>query len=170
MTAIEIPTCLYRFFDRAGRLLYIGISVNPPARFARHADDKPWWPEVDHSRTRLVWFDSRAEAEKLELMAVRDERPLHNIVTGDVDGRPTFLKDPNRSWGRPVTILTPHQEQQLSVAVEAGERADEADRKLWEAVEVARSAGVPDVLLCERTGISRATLNRRLGSRKSKVA
>lgn len=55
-------------------------------------------------------------------------------------------------------------------AAEAGERADEADRKLWEAVESARAAGVPDVLLCERTGVSRATLNRRLGPRKSKAA
>jgi predicted GIY-YIG superfamily endonuclease len=170
VSAVDIPTCVYRFFDRAGRLLYIGITVNPPARFAAHAVDKPWWPEVDHSRTRLVWFDTRPEAERQEMISVRNERPLHNIVTGDVDGRPTFIKDPARSWGRPATVLTPHQEQQLQAAVEAGERADEADRKLWEVVEAARGAGVPDVLLCERTGVSRATLNRRLGPRKSRAA
>lgn len=170
MTTIDIPTCVYRFFDRAGRLLYIGITVNPQSRFTAHAEEKPWWVEVDHSRTQLVWFDTRPEAEKVELIAVRDERPLHNVVTADADGRPTFIKDPNRSWGRPVTVLTLHQEEQLQAAVEAGEQADEADRKLWEAVKAARAAGVPDMLLCERTGVSRATLNRRLGPRKNKAA
>ncbi|WDZ87172.1 hypothetical protein [Micromonospora cathayae] len=170
MSAIDIPTCLYRFFDRAGRLLYIGITVNPQSRFAAHSDDKPWWPEVDHSRTRLVWFDTRPEAEKVELIAVRDERPLHNVVTADINGRPTFIKDPNRPWGRPPTVLTLHQEEQLQAAVEASEQADEADRKLWEAIKAARAAGVPDMLLCERASVSRATLNRRLGPRSSKVA
>ncbi|MCG5460863.1 GIY-YIG nuclease family protein [Micromonospora sp. MED01] len=167
---VDVPTCLYRFYDRTGRLLYIGITVNPPVRFTRHSEDKPWWPEVDHTQTTLTWFDSRAEAEAVELPAVRDERPLHNVVTADADGNARFIRDPKRPWGRPVTVLTPHQEQLLLDAVSAGELADEADRKLWEVVEVARNGGVPDVLLCDRSGISRATLNRRLGPRRTNAA
>lgn len=166
----DVPTCLYRLFDRDGRLLYIGITVNPPSRFAQHAEDKAWWAEVDPESVSVVWFDTRAEAEKLELLAVRDERPLHNVVTADAEGRSRFIKDPSRTWGRPATVLTPHQEQLLQSTVDAGEKADEADRELWAAVQVAREGGVPDVLLCERSGISRATLNRRLGPRKSKAA
>lgn len=167
---VDVPTCLYRLYDRSGRLLYIGITANPPVRFTKHGEDKPWWPEVDHTRTRLVWFDTRPDAEAVELPAVRDERPLHNVITADADGRARFIKDPNRSWGRPVTVLTPAQEGHLQDAIDAGKHAEEADRQLWEAVQTAREAGVPDVLLCERSGISRATLNRRLGSRSRQAA
>ncbi|WP_420124375.1 GIY-YIG nuclease family protein [Nakamurella sp.] len=167
---VDVPTCLYRLFDRAGNLLYIGITVNPPSRFGQHADEKPWWPEVDPERIALTWFDTRAEAEKLELLAVRDERPLHNVVTADAAGRPRFIRDPNRPWGRPPAALTPHQAQLLQAAADAGAAASAADQALWRAVETARSGGVPDVLLCDRAGVSRATLNRRLGPRSSKVA
>ncbi|MEU8371240.1 GIY-YIG nuclease family protein [Micromonospora tulbaghiae] len=161
----DVPTCLYRLYDREGRLLYIGITVNPQSRFGQHAEDKAWWPEVDTESIALVWFDTRAEAEKLELLAVRDERPLHNVVTADAEGRTRFIKIPGRPCGRPPTVLTLHQEQLLQDAAAAGEKADEADRKLWDAVQAARAGGVPDVLLCERSGVSRATLNRRLGPR-----
>ena len=48
--AIEItdePTAVYRFYDEADRLLYVGISRNPAARWAQHAVEKKWWPRVD---------------------------------------------------------------------------------------------------------------------------
>ena len=33
---------LYRFHNRAGELLYIGITVDPGARWRKHRDEKPW--------------------------------------------------------------------------------------------------------------------------------
>ena len=37
---------LYRFFDHGGVLLYVGVTNNPPRRFAQHSSDKDWWDEV----------------------------------------------------------------------------------------------------------------------------
>lgn len=37
---------LYRFFDDAGRLLYIGISVSAISRAGKHRQEKNWWHDV----------------------------------------------------------------------------------------------------------------------------
>ncbi len=72
---------------------------------------------------------------------------------------------------RPTTKLTDEQRRLLEVAVETArelkERMAEMDQQIWNAALAARRAGVPDDLLCEETGLSRATLNRRFGNRKS---
>ncbi|SHL73996.1 GIY-YIG nuclease family protein [Streptomyces yunnanensis] len=77
----EGRTALYRVFDAAGKLLYIGISQNPDVRFGQHSQTKPWWPEV--AERRVEWHDTRAEAAKTEKEAIRAEQPywnLHHIV------------------------------------------------------------------------------------------
>ncbi|MFF9118287.1 GIY-YIG nuclease family protein [Streptomyces massasporeus] len=71
-------TALYRLYDAAGHLLYVGVARNPDVRWATHSQSKPWWSEVD---TRKVeWIDSRAEAERAELAVIRAEHPLYNVV------------------------------------------------------------------------------------------
>ncbi len=60
----EEPNALYRIYARDGRLLYVGISVQPAIRLAEHRRAASWWPEVDVLRTRIEWMDGRlAEAE-----------------------------------------------------------------------------------------------------------
>jgi predicted GIY-YIG superfamily endonuclease len=85
----EIPgvrTALYRLRDATGRLLYIGISSDPLRRWPEHAADKPWWADV--SDLSMQWFESRPAALAAEARAIRDERPLHNVVhNGDVVDR-----------------------------------------------------------------------------------
>lgn len=71
-------TALYRLFDAAGKLLYIGIAVNPPSRWAGHAADKLWWGEV--ARITIHWYDTWGAAEAAEATAIRQENPLHNVV------------------------------------------------------------------------------------------
>jgi predicted GIY-YIG superfamily endonuclease len=67
---------LYRLFDDADHLLYVGITVNPDARFAEHARTKPWWPDV---ATRAVaWCDNRGIAVAAEAAAIKSEQPVHN--------------------------------------------------------------------------------------------
>jgi hypothetical protein len=51
--------------------------------------------------------------------------------------------------------------------VDATKEADEKVDKGWAAILRARNAGVPDKVICERTGWSRATLNRKFGPRGS---
>lgn len=70
---------LYRYFDRLGRLLYIGRThQRPGARAAQHAADKWWWPQV--ASREVTWFPSHAALVAAEREAIIRERPLHNKV------------------------------------------------------------------------------------------
>jgi len=82
------PHALYRFFDASDVLLYVGITVDPGARFKKHRGDKPWWSEVD--RIDIEHFETRRQAEIAERTAIKEEQPLHNVVHNefvDADGR-----------------------------------------------------------------------------------
>ncbi|MFI7547189.1 hypothetical protein [Actinoplanes sp. NPDC049599] len=67
---------------------------------------------------------------------------------------------------RPVTKLTDEQRRLLDEAVKAAAESRKATETAWERIITARAAGVPDELLCDETGFSRATLNRRYGRRR----
>ena len=72
------PHALYRLFDETGQLLYVGISVDPGKRFAQHRSDKAWWSDV---RTMNVQpMPNRRAALDAEREAIKNERPLHNVV------------------------------------------------------------------------------------------
>lgn len=67
---------------------------------------------------------------------------------------------------------TDGQRALLNAAVRASRKAKEAERKAqeleavaWAAIAKARDGGVPDTFLCDQTGFSRATLNRKYGTR-----
>ena len=66
---------------------------------------------------------------------------------------------------RPKTQHTEEQRAALAEAVKASREADEAEERAWEKIKAARDAGVLDTVLCDQTGRSRATLNRRYGPR-----
>ena len=70
-------TCVYRAYDVDGNLLYVGISMNLPARLECHRR-KAWWPEVDE--ITVQWHDGREPAKAAERAAIRDEGPLYNIA------------------------------------------------------------------------------------------
>jgi hypothetical protein len=67
---------LYRLFSADSDLLYVGISNAPMTRFESHSV-RPWWPDV--AEIRLEHFADRAAALDAERVAIRDERPLHNV-------------------------------------------------------------------------------------------
>ena len=71
------PHGLYRFFDSDGALLYVGITVNLPARLSRHRDEKEWW--VDVVRVSIEWFPDRDSVLAAEKAAIRSEQPRYNI-------------------------------------------------------------------------------------------
>ena len=68
---------LYRFYADED-LLYVGITLNLPARWDAHAKDKPWWSEV--TRCTVGHYDSREAAEAAERDAIRAEAPRYNVV------------------------------------------------------------------------------------------
>jgi len=155
----EIPVALYRFFDADNELLYVGITINPSARFAKHRAVAAWWSAADHKT--ITWFDTREDAVKAELAAIRSESPRYNLA-----GTKAF----NGGGGRPVTVLTDQQRAALADLALKADAARDAEALMWQAALDARAAGVPDVLLCEESGLSRATLNRKFGPRRELLA
>lgn len=79
MTNDHGRTAVYRCYDAAGTLLYIGSSNNPKFRYSEHARNvlKPWWPQV--VRKDETWYDNRAAAQTAEIEAVKTEAPVHNV-------------------------------------------------------------------------------------------
>jgi predicted GIY-YIG superfamily endonuclease len=69
-------TALYRLYDAAGVLLYIGITDDLRARMDQHSRDKDWWPEV--ARRTVAWYREREDADRAETLAVAAEKPIHN--------------------------------------------------------------------------------------------
>lgn len=70
------PTALYRLYDDGWVLLYVGITYDVAERWRHHRRHQPWWPQVVHKK--LVWHESRPEAEKAEIHAIVTQEPLHN--------------------------------------------------------------------------------------------
>lgn len=71
-----MKTALYRHFDAAGQLLYVGVSLCAFQRTRQHGQSAPWFEDV--TRIDIEWFASRSLAEAAEWRAIRNEKPLHN--------------------------------------------------------------------------------------------
>ncbi|MCW2898517.1 MAG: hypothetical protein JWO67_782 [Streptosporangiaceae bacterium] len=68
---------LYRFFNTAAELIYIGISNRVPRRLDEHGDDKPWYLEI--ARVDVEHHPDRHAALRAEKNAIKAERPKYNI-------------------------------------------------------------------------------------------
>lgn len=66
---------LYRHFDAAGQLLYVGISLNHVARLSQHKK-APWVDRI--ARVEIEAHPSRADALKAEAAAIVAEKPAFN--------------------------------------------------------------------------------------------
>lgn len=74
---LKVRSCqLYRLYDQAGVLLYVGISMSAMVRQSHHKGQKAWWPEV--ARIEIISFDRREDALEAERNAIFQERPIHN--------------------------------------------------------------------------------------------
>lgn len=69
---------VYRMFDSADRLLYVGATTRLPKRIDEHSRDKAWWTEV--TTISVEHFASRDDAFAAEAAAIPAESPVHNIV------------------------------------------------------------------------------------------
>lgn len=76
-------TAVYRFHDKAGTVIYVGISNNPVVRWQAHAADKPWWSDV--VTREIEWFPTRQEAEREEARLIGALAPLWNRAPGMPD-------------------------------------------------------------------------------------
>ena len=73
----EPLTELYRHYDAAGRLLYVGVSWSAVARYGGgHRVTASWAHEA--VKMTIERFPTRQEALEAEATAIRSEKPLHN--------------------------------------------------------------------------------------------
>lgn len=76
---------LYRFYDESERLLYVGITNDPRARFFQHRASKDWWGDI--AVRELTYWPSREALEEAEREAIRVEDPVHNEIRYTSDNR-----------------------------------------------------------------------------------
>jgi hypothetical protein len=68
--------CVYRCFNAAPALIYIGSAEKWLGRLGNHRAHTPWWPEV--TDVRIARYRSIFEARTAEIAAIEAEHPLHN--------------------------------------------------------------------------------------------
>lgn len=109
---------LYRHFDIEGTLLYVGISINTPARLSQHRICSNWFARI--AKITICHFDTEADARNAEREAINTERPLFNF-----QGRAHCLDKPEH--GSPVTpdnvIKHYGGEKQAALALEVTRQA-----------------------------------------------
>lgn len=69
---------VYRFYDSAGQLLYVGQTQQYGKRQGKHHLTQPWEHEIDHSKTTLECAWGRHNALAREKHLIRTERPRYN--------------------------------------------------------------------------------------------
>jgi hypothetical protein len=68
---------VYRFFDAADVLLYVGFTVNFPGRLGTHHSSSPWFSEV--ARWTLTDLPDDVTGLAYEAETIRAERPIYNV-------------------------------------------------------------------------------------------
>ncbi len=76
ITPAQTPTSVYRYYDGAGVLLYVGITSTGMIRNRQHNADKEWWPLVKSQR--VEHYPSRPRASVRERLLIRKYRPPFN--------------------------------------------------------------------------------------------
>jgi hypothetical protein len=66
---------VYRLYDAAGLLLYVGIGVQPQWRVDAHSRRR-WGVAI--SEVLIEWLETEREAREVEKAAIRTEDPIHN--------------------------------------------------------------------------------------------
>jgi hypothetical protein len=83
------------------------------------------------------------------------------VVRQGSDNVPTVIRPTWQGTDQQRALIA-----EVNAAIEHAHRVSQAaEDAVWEKAKMAREAGVPDTQLCRITGLNRATLNRRLGSR-----
>lgn len=93
----DVLSAVYRLYDAAGRLLYVGVCYDFVKRFNQHRNKAYWWSEVAHKD--VVLFETRIDAMCEEARAIEEEHLIHN-------GRPGFSRyawTVIRTWRGTVT-------------------------------------------------------------------
>jgi len=105
-------TCqLYRHYDEADRLLYVGISHNFMLRMRQHKSGANWFRQI--AKVTVEHFDTRTEAERAERDAILYELPIYNVR------RPTpFLPRPTSTCPIPQSLREQADQSDFRISVD----------------------------------------------------
>lgn len=98
--------CVYRFYDRVGRLLYVGCTTRWPDRMQEHRVRSSWF--VAASDVTTEWFDVTDQALAAEARAICTEYPLHNVM--------------HKAWP-PISLSNPEELRAHKRRIRAQQRA-----------------------------------------------
>lgn len=77
------PHYVYRCYDAADRLIYVGCTVAPRQRLDQHRSSTWWHEQV--ARVRYVVFPNKEYALFQETVAIRTENPRWNVKHRDLE-------------------------------------------------------------------------------------
>lgn len=83
-----MKTILYRYFDSEGELLYVGVTGDNTKRQSQHRRNSFWFGEI--ASATYEHFDNREDALAAETLAIRTEKPKHNIAKHGI----TLMRSP----------------------------------------------------------------------------
>ena len=72
------PSAVYRIYNEAGDLLYVGMSYEPATRVSVQRREKPWGHEIAHYEAE--WHANRAAAQRAEERAIKELQPRYNVT------------------------------------------------------------------------------------------
>ncbi len=104
---MDDSSVLYRHFDAHGRLLYVGVAVNPKKRLSEHASAGANWVCVV-AKSTYKRFRTHKEVLAAEIEAIKKESPLWNIAHSDAGNlrltsfRVAASKGPGPSFSEPL--------------------------------------------------------------------
>lgn len=106
MRTSELPRYIYRWYDAAGVLLYVGVTTDPAHRAQDHRTSSWWFRWAALCDVDPPFLADMAEAERRELAVIHAEGPVFNKV-GTRDARERAA-DYLRRVGHPVDVLDEH--------------------------------------------------------------
>lgn len=91
------PSSVYRIYDTAGTLIYVGLTDRGHARQFEHIASKPWAWQI--AETHWEHFGTRQEAATRERHLIETRHPKHNIQHRDTaeDANPDVLEFRHRA-------------------------------------------------------------------------
>jgi len=84
---------LYRYYDKDGNLLYVGISKNALYRAIQHSNLSHWYPAA--VTIKIENFETQDELIVAEKLAIINENPIHNKkIPSNSEKQRLFIANP----------------------------------------------------------------------------
>lgn len=76
---------VYKHFDKAGKLLYVGLTNDLIERHKQHRANSPWWQAI--RRFSSSEYENRIDAENSEIEQIHNGQPEFNTCHKDLQIR-----------------------------------------------------------------------------------